>query len=306
MPDLSIIIVTYNPGPILDACLQSLPAASNGVDTEIIVVDNESSDGTPDKLHSVYPHINLIVNSDNRGFAAANNQGLHAATGDYLLLLNPDVIAHPDSFSLMINYLRNQPDVGITGPRTYDQNGKISLTAHLPFSTTQILWQYLGLDRLFPYRVYGFYRYQCEHASQPFDVGWVQAHCLMMTRQAYKVIGEMDESVFLFTEDPDICERAITNGLRIVYMPDACVIHHESTSVSRYPLVRIRHYHISPLYYFRKRKQFTAIRWLKIGFTFEIIMKLCIHLLRMKWIQEPAERTRLEAYSIVLKEIWAY
>lgn len=287
-------------------CLNSLEAGVSDLNTEIIVVDNQSEDGTPDQLRHIFPHIRLIVNEHNLGFASANNQGIAAASGDYILLLNPDVIVGPAACSIMVSFLKQNPRVGIIGPRTFDPAGYIVLTAHPPYTPWLVLWQYLGLDSLFPYQFYGQYRRACEQSANAFEVAWVQAHCLMMTCEVAAQTGGMDDGVFLFTEDPDLCERAWAAGYRVMYVPKAQVEHHESTTVSRYPLVKMRHYHISPLHYFRKRSQTFAVGLLKVGFSFELIVKFCLRLIELEWLRKTHLRERLWAYGIVLGEVWRY
>jgi GT2 family glycosyltransferase len=275
---LSIIIVTYNPGPILLDCLRSLPAGVGDLPYEVIVVDNASSDGLVGQAQAAFPQHRYILNDDNCGFAGGNNQGLALASGDYVLLMNPDVVAQSDSLRALVAYLESQPSVGIGGPRTLDRHGHLSLTAHGPYTAFNVLWQYLGLDRLFPHMVYGRYRRASGTATAPFPVAWVQAHCLMLKRAVYEQVGGLDEGFFLFCEDPDLCDRAAQIGWETHFLPGAVVHHVESSSVSRYPERRIRAYHLSPLHYFRKRRQQGQVWLLKVGFTLELLLKLFIRL----------------------------
>jgi GT2 family glycosyltransferase len=296
---LSIIIVTYNAGDIFFECLRRLDAA----DCEIIVVDNHSQDGTPQRIAESYPHIRLIANTDNPGFASANNQGLSVAQGDYLLLLNPDVLINEHTLPSMIEVFETHSDAGVVGARTYDNNGEIALTAHASATPGRILWQYLGFHRLLPG---GKYRHAVREASGPFQVGWVGAHCLMFRREVYAQIGGLDGNLFLFMEDPDFCDRAIHQGWKVYCQPSATVIHQESTTISRYPLVKMRHYHLSPLHYFRKRNQAFAVMLLKLGFTLELALKFGARLLQFAIRRDDVLRARLAAYPIVIREVWQF
>jgi GT2 family glycosyltransferase len=302
--DLTIIIVTYNPGIILYDCLRSLSAGVGDLSYEIIVVDNASQDGIVEQAIEQFPSIRFIINTENRGFAGGNNQGLAEATGQYLLLMNPDVIAEPDSLKILVDFLIDHPEAGVAGPRTMDRNGSVALTANAPYNAFTILWQYIGFDRLFPNHVYGRYRKQSASAREPFTVAWVQACCLLTRREVYAQIGGLDEGFFLFAEDPDFCDRAAQAGWKTYFVPDARVMHFESAVVSRYPERRIRNYHISPLHYFRKRQQKGQVLLLKLGFSVELGLKLVIALVGELLGKNIA--TRLPIYRNILREIWGY
>lgn len=303
---LSITIVTYNPGAILLDCLRSLTGGAAGLRYDVILVDNNSQDGMVDAAIQQYPDIEIILNKDNRGFAAANNQGLARARGGYLLLLNPDVIVGRAALAQMVTYLEQHTEVGIVGARTFDAAGDVALSAYGRYTPLSILWQYWGGDRLFPHQVFGVYRRACREATEPFAVNWVQGHCLMMRRTVYEKIGGLDEGLFLFAEEPDFCERAAKAGWKTVYLPEATVTHQESSAVARYPLVKMRHYHISPLHYFRKRGQRAAVWALKLGFALELGFKWLLRAAQNRIRPSETTRARLVAYPVVIREMWRY
>lgn len=305
MTDLSIIIVTYNPGGLVLDTLHSLPAGVGALSYEIIVVDNASTDGTPERIARERLPVRMIINPDNRGFAAANNQGLGQAVGRYLLLLNPDVIVQAGALARMAAFLEANPIAGVVGPRTLDGQGRVALTARTPLSVATVLWQYLGLDRLFPYWVYGHYRRACEQAGYPFEVGWVQGSCLMARREVYDQVGGLDEAFFLFAEEADWCDRARSAGWQVWYLPDACIVHHESTSVARYVPIKVRAHHLSPLYYFGKRGCRRSVLALKIGFTVELLVKTVVRLIQ-RLIGRADVSLHLHTYWAVLGEVWRY
>jgi GT2 family glycosyltransferase len=302
MLDLSLIIVTYNSMRDIGACLQSISAGCAGLSYEVIIADNASTDGTPQFIREQHPTVQLIANDDNKGFAGGNNQGLARAQGRYLVLLNPDVVLHEASFAPLIAFMEAHPQVGISGPRMFNGAGEPTLTAYNPYSVGMILWQYIGLDRLFPHVYYGKYRRHCESGVQPIQVGWVNGACFIIRRAVYEQIGGLDEGLFLFAEEPDYCERALQKNWQTYYLPLSSITHHESTSVSRYPLRKIRNYHISPLHYFRKRGQHGAVLLLKLGFTLELGVKSVIY-----WLRRGSDgQARREIYQQVLREVWKY
>lgn len=304
MLELSIIIVTYNPGSILLDTLSSIAAGADDLSYEILLVDNLSQDGMAAQAKTQFPEITVVFNTENRGFAGGNNDGLAKARGQYLLLLNPDVIVHPASLKILVEFMRTHPRVGVCGPRTLDHSSKVALTAHDRYSANLILWNHLGLWRLFPHRVSGRYRRMVENADAPFAVSWVQGHCLLMRREVYGQIGGLDEGFFLFAEEPDLCDRAEKAGWQTYFVPNAVVEHREATSTSRYPERKIRNHHISPLYYFRKRGQHGQVRLLKIGFTVSLLLKMGARLIQS--VRSPAVRTRIDIYRKILMEVWRY
>jgi N-acetylglucosaminyl-diphospho-decaprenol L-rhamnosyltransferase len=302
MNTLSIIIVTYNPGKILDTCLGSI------ADTpyELIVVDNQSTDGTPDRIRDRYPQIKLIISEENGGFSNGNNQGLRVANGNYLLLLNPDVIITPQAIDDLIDIMEKNPNVGIAGCRTFDSFGNIALTAYGDYTPFKILWQYWGLSTLFRNRAFEEYRLRCKKTMTPFYCSWVQGHCMMIRRDVYDQIGGLDNGLFMFAEEPDYCERSRENGWDVMFTPVPDVTHHESSTVSRYPLLKMRHYHLSPLYYFRKRNLTSAVRILKIGFLLELSVKWFIRFVQYSIRHDSSLKSKFEAYPIVIREVWEY
>ncbi len=304
MPSVSIIIVTYNPGEIVFECLRRLSAAQ--FDGEVIVVDNHSQDGTPQRLAADYPDVRLIVNMDNPGFARANNQGAAIARGELLLLLNPDVLVEPDTIAELVSVIDSCADAGVVGARTCDRSGRVSLTAHVRPTAANILWHYFGLNRLFPDWYYGKYYRQCRQAVEPFTADWVSGHCFLCRSEVYRALGGLDEVFFLFMEEPDFCDRAAALGWKTCYQPRATVTHQESTTISRYPLVKMRYYHLSPLVYFHKRQQTLTIFILKPGFIVELGLKLGVRLAQSVIHRNDAMQIRMAAYRQVIRETWRY
>ncbi|MBI1257810.1 MAG: glycosyltransferase [Chloroflexi bacterium] len=303
---LSIIIVTYRPGAILDACLQSLAVGVGSLTYETIVVDNNSQDGTDEKIRTTYPDVRLIANPENKGFASANNLGLAQAGGDYLLLLNPDVVVEPGSLQRLVEFMEGDAHVGVTGPRVLDAQGKVALSAYGAYTPFSVLWQYFGLVDVYPYVGFGHYWKRLRTATNPLEVEWLQGCCLLIRRGVYAQIGGLDDGLFMFAEEPDFCERARNAGWKIKFFPAAQIQHFESTTVSRFPLLRMRHYHISPLHYFRKRGKSAAVALLKFSFIMELFTKYGIRLLQHGLKPSDNLKAKVEAYPVVLKEIWHF
>jgi GT2 family glycosyltransferase len=202
--------------------------------------------------------------------------------------------------------METRSDAGIVGPRTFTENGRVDLSVHAPLTVASILFQFWGFDRLFPYLMMGKYLKQAETATEPFEVAWLQGHCLMFRRAVYEQIGGLDERLFLYNEEPDFCDRASEQGWKTVFIPQARVIHLGSTTISRYSYVKMLHTHISMLYYFRKRGQTTAVRLLKAGFVIELAVKWVIR--RVQRMIKPASVSadKVRAYPEILTEVIRY
>lgn len=305
MIKLSIVIVTYNPGELVLDCLSRLLMSARS-DWEIIVVDNDSRDGSPAQIQARFPEVRIIHNPENRGFAAANNVGLANAAGQYLALMNPDVLVEPDTFDELMHYLEEHCDAGIVGPRTFTGTGKVDLSVHPPLTVASILFQFWGFDRLFPYRMIGRYLRQAETATDPFEVAWLQGHCFVFRRAVYDQVGGLDEGLFLYNEEPDFCDRASKHGWKSVFVPSATVIHLGSTTISRYSYVKMLHTHISMLYFFRKRKQAISVRLLKVGFVVELVVKWAVRMFQRTIKPHSVSAEKVKAYPRVIAEVIRY
>ena len=229
---ISVIIVSYNVKEFLQQCLLSLKNALEGLSSEIIVVDNDSVDGTVNVIKNKFPEIILIENHFNKGFAAACNQGLAIARGEYILLLNPDTMLQEDTIKVMIEFFRAHPEAGAAGCKILNADGSLQLACRRSFPTlTVALPKLLGLSRLFP-KVKAFSRYNLTYLDpdQITEVDAVSGSFLMMRRAVYEQIGGLDESYFLYGEDLDYCYRIKKSGWKIYYVPDTKIIHYKGES----------------------------------------------------------------------------
>lgn len=221
-PLISIIVVTYNNLQLTQACLASLAQHCREVRHEIIVVDNASSDGSPEFLAgwaSEAPGRHLIMNAGNRGFAAANNQGLAVARGDYLVLLNNDTEVTSGWLQAMLNHLKHDPSVGMIGPVT----NNIGNEARIPirYKDSQSMQQKAR-------------RYTLAHLGERFTIRTLAFFCVMMRRQVYATAGPLDEAFGLgFFEDDDYCRRVQQAGWKVVCAEDAFVHHQLSASFNK-------------------------------------------------------------------------
>jgi GT2 family glycosyltransferase/glycosyltransferase involved in cell wall biosynthesis/uncharacterized protein (DUF3084 family)/SAM-dependent methyltransferase len=221
-PQVSVVVITYNNLEFTRACLASLDEYSQYENIEIIVVDNASSDGSPEFLSEWVAGKNnrkLILNEENRGFAAANNQGLEIATGDYLVLLNNDTYVTPGWIRTLVRHLERDKKIGLIGPVTNNIGNEARID--IAYSNMEEMLQ-KSAD------------YTHRHLGQIFTLKTAAFFCVMMPRTTYSLVGKLDE-VFGrgFFEDDDYCRRIEQHGLSIICAEDIFVHHHLSASFNK-------------------------------------------------------------------------
>lgn len=232
--DLSVIIVSWNTEDLLRRCLVSLGEHLGGVSHEVVVVDNDSTDGTAEMVTTEFPEVRLIQNPVNVGFGAANNQGMAAAMGSYLLLLNSDTYLTDGSVARLFTGVRTQPDVGVAQCRLFFPDGRLQYTAYRFPSLWLVLFEALGLYKLFRRQAPGILlRGYWDHASER-DVDWVIGAFMLIPRAVYERTRGFDERLFLYGEDREWCFRIREQGWRIRFYPSASIVHvgHASSATS--------------------------------------------------------------------------
>lgn len=232
--DLSISIVSWNTRGMLDDCLRSVYASTSDLRFEVIVVDNASTDGSPEMVRASYPQVKLIQNDCNAGFARANNQALRIARGRYFLLLNSDTLVSEGAFARMVAWMDAHPEVGACGPLLTNADGSLQPSwAAIPTLATELRGVH---DR----RVNGIDPSlmsvpQIEKLG-PFEVGWVGGACLMARRSAIDTVGPMDEGYFMYCEETDWCWRIRRAGYSVALFPGSTITHLGGASSRRAPL----------------------------------------------------------------------
>ena len=231
MVKLSVIIVSYNTRDVLMRCLESVFAHTEGLVLEVIVVDNNSIDGSPTMVEETFPAVTLIRNKANIGFAAANNVGLRSASGEFILFLNSDTVVVHDALRKSVSHLLEHPEVGILGCKLLNADGSIQPSAR-DFPT---LWS-LFLESLFVYRVLphrGVFRNPWItdlDTEQQIDI--VKGAFLLTRRSVLDDVGPLDERFFLYSEEQDWCLRANQRGWKAIYWPHAEVFHLDGASTN--------------------------------------------------------------------------
>jgi N-acetylglucosaminyl-diphospho-decaprenol L-rhamnosyltransferase len=301
MADLTLVIVSWNVCELLRRCLQSILATEG--DVEIVVVDNASTDGSLEMVREAFPQVHLIANEENRGFTAANNQGLALAHGRCLLLLNPDTEVVEDALATMVQYMDAHPEVGALGPRLLFPDGRQQpsrrrfptfATALVESTVVQEWWADNRILRRY------YMADTPDDTVQPVD--WVVGACLLVRREAYEQIGGLDEGFFMYSEELDWCKRIKDAGWEIVYLPTATVIHHEGKSSEQVVPARHIRFQTSKVRYFRKHYgslQAETLRWFLLAtYVYQLARE------GLKWLvghKRPLRAERIQAYRQVLR-----
>ena len=229
---LSIVIVNYNTEKLLKNCLESLHAGANGTPLDIWVVDNDSQDQSVAMVRSLFPQVNVIESPSNVGFSKANNMAISQGRSDYILLLNPDTLILEDAIERMVQFMDQNPKVGVAGCKVLNRDGTLYLPCRRSIPTPTIAFYRLsGLSLLFPKsRVLAKYNLTYEDPEQTHEVGAVSGAFLMIRRKVVEEIGMLDEGFFMYGEDLDWCLRTQRAGWAVMYHPDAQIIHYQGQS----------------------------------------------------------------------------
>lgn len=233
--DLSIIIVNYNVKEFLQNLIQSIYKAVENLSYEIIIVDNCSDDGSVDFIKSKFPEVTLIANKENLGFSKANNIGLKESRGDYLLLLNPDTVVGEDTLARMINFLKENNEVGLASCKILNPDGTLQLACRRSFPGPWTSFcRVTGLSSLFPKsRLFARYNLTYLDENESYEVDAISGSFMVLPRNVYEKIGGLDEQFFMYGEDLDFCYRVQKAGFKVFYFHDAQIIHYKGESTKR-------------------------------------------------------------------------
>jgi GT2 family glycosyltransferase len=264
MVDVSAIVVSYNTCDLLAESLRSASAAHDDLSVEIWVVDNASTDGSPEMVAAQFPGVHLIRNSQNVGFARANNQALRAASGQFLMLLNSDAALLPGCLAALRAAFLQHAALGICGPCLLNPDGSLQPSwGDFPTPKAEFLFQsflYKFWPGRFPYgrRVHPLLR----PAYRRFRwVDWVTGAALMLRREVFEKIGGLPDDVFMYGEDLEYCARALQAGFRVAYVPTARARHHQQTSSRRDYARWIENYTRATLAYYQRHGSADDRRW---------------------------------------------
>lgn len=223
---LSIILVVYNTRDEIVNCLETLHRFPAPFPTEILVIDNASSDDSPEAVREMFPHVRLLVNEDNLGYSGGVNQGIRNAHGEFLLVLNPDISVHEGSLEALVRYMQAHPKIGIAGSKLLNPDGTVQLSTRRFYTFRTFLYRRTPLGKLFPKgRVLRDHLMLDWDHDDNRDVDWMIGACMLVRRRAIEEVGHMDERFFLYFEDVDWCYRMQQHGWRVSYVADSVMSH---------------------------------------------------------------------------------
>jgi N-acetylglucosaminyl-diphospho-decaprenol L-rhamnosyltransferase len=273
--ELSVIVVNWDTRDLLVQCLLSVYDTTSDLESEVIVVDNASVDGSAEMVSREFPRARVIKNTENVGFARANNQAIAISQGRYLLLFNSDAIATPGSIQSLVSLGNAEPCAGVVGAQLLHPDGSFQ-ASHTPFPT---LWQEFliltGLGRLLLGRWYP--SRGPEEDKGPQVVDYVEGACMLVRREALGDVGGLDEGYFMYAEEVDWCYAMRAKHWQVWYQPAAKVIHlGGGSSRSRYPQ-REGDLYRSRVQFFRKHYGDRAARLLKLQIYSLTAIKIAVH-----------------------------
>ena len=226
-PDVSIIIVAWNVKKLLLDCLASVYEKTRDIRFEVIYVDNASQDGSVDVVRQRFPDVRIIQNSENRGFIKANNQGIEIAKGRYVLLLNSDTLVLDNAITKTVQFADEHTDAAVVGCRVLNPDKTLQRTCFMYPSILNLFLAATYLYKMFPNsRFFGRERMTWWSFDEAREVETVCGCYSLVRREAIDHVGVMDETYFVYGDDPDWCYRFSNAGWKVMFMPDAQIIHY--------------------------------------------------------------------------------
>jgi len=267
---LSIIIVNYNVKEYLSQCLSSIYKSKVSFSYEIIVVDNNSSDGSVEFIQQNFPDVILLPLKENKGFGFGNNKGFELARGKYLLLLNPDTVLQEDTLEKMYEFMETHKDVGIAGCKVLNPDGTLQLACRRGFPTLWVAFTKLfGLQSLFPKsKLFARYNLTFLDPDEITLVDAISGSFMFVRREVYEQLGGFDVSFFMYGEDIDFSYRAKQAGWEVAYVPTTSIIHYKGESTKRS--------FIDSTYHFFKSMEIFARKHLSSSFWFIFLIRIGI------------------------------
>ncbi|MEO6166069.1 MAG: glycosyltransferase family 2 protein [Chitinophagales bacterium] len=311
MLEVSVIIVNYNVRFFLEQTLLSVKKAVLSINAEIIVVDNNSVDGSGEMIQDKFPDIVYIVNKLNMGFAKANNQGIAIAEGKFVLLLNPDTIVEEDTIEKCIQFMQAHPEAGALGVKMLDGKGNFLPESKRGFPSPAVaFYKAFGLSALFPKsKLFGGYHlgYLSENETNEVDV--LSGAFMFIRRAALDKAGWLDESFFMYGEDIDLSYRIVKAGFKNYYFAGTRIIHYKGESTRKGTMNYVRMFYQAMIIF--TQKHFSSggagfyIFMLKVAIYLRAVLSVVSSFMR-QWSLPIADALIMYGGMILLKNYWQY
>lgn len=273
---ISVIIVSYNVKDFICQCIRSVYRSDlKDEDYEIIVIDNDSHDNTINNLENEFPNVKIIKNEINEGFSKAVNKGYQISKGDYICILNPDVIIQNDTLSKLLKKTTKDSNIGAIGPKIINTDGTVQHSCKRSFPTPiNSIFRLLKLDKIFPKsKIFGKYNLTYLDVDKEHAVDVLSGAFMFIPKKIFKLVDGFDQRFFMFGEDIDLCHKIKDLGYKIIYTPDSEIIHYKGESVKNAPYDMINvFYSAMDLYYQKYSKKYKYWKFIssfvKIGLFF--------------------------------------
>ncbi|MHB8160079.1 MAG: glycosyltransferase family 2 protein [Thermoleophilia bacterium] len=226
---LSVAIISRNTCDVLRDCIATIPVAAGGLEHEIIVVDNDSTDGSVEMVRNNFPDVRLIANTENLGFPKAVNQGICESSGRYIAILNADILPPQKALQRLVEHMDAKPAVAAAGPQLMGRDGRLQYSGGYAPSPAAVLRQLTGLNTLMGNRARGL-AVRARSPKRVMSVDWLCGACLVVRGQAIDDVGGFDESVFMYAEDVEYGLRLRKSGWQLHLVPWVRVIHYGGLS----------------------------------------------------------------------------
>jgi len=250
-PKVSVLIVSYNVKQYIIHCIDSIKRSNYNGQIEIIVVDNNSFDGSLNKIKQQFKDVKCIQNDDNVGFGNAVNQTAKVASGKYYLILNPDTIIEESTISTFVNYLEDNNTVGMVGPKIVNSDGTLQKGCKRSFPTIGVaLPKLLGLDKVFKNMKWAS-RYNLNYLDMDeiHKVDAISGSCMFLRTDLFNKIGGFDEQFFMYGEDLDLCYQVFKKGFEVHYLPKTQIMHYQGESVKSAPYDSLNAFYTSMIFF---------------------------------------------------------
>src|SRR5690606_5773621 len=255
---LSVIILNYNVRYFLEQCILSVQQALQGLDAEIIVIDNNSVDGSCDMVSEKFPQITLISNKENVGFSKANNQGVAIAKGEYVCILNPDTAVSEDTFYKVLAFAERQENPGAVGVKLIDGTGNFLPESKRNIPTPKVSYYKLTGKQNNKYSYYADHVHENEIAEVSVLVGAF----MLMKKTVYQEVGGFDEDYFMYGEDIDLSYKLIKANYKNYYSGETTVLHYKGESTTKDKVYFNRFYGAMKIFYKKHFHLNIFIKWM--------------------------------------------
>ena len=271
--DVSVIIVSYNVIKFLQKCLESLYKTPTEVKFEVLVVDNNSTDGSAEMIQLNFPLVHWIQNDHNKGFAAANNQAIMQSSGRYIWMLNPDTILVDDALSPLVNLLDENPQAAVCGSRLLNHDYSLQPSCY-PFPTLgREFWRLFHLDLIRKIAEYPMHQWDLD---KPVEVDNIQGASLLLRRAFLDQIGLLDDSFFMYTEEVDLNYRLKKAGWKIYWEPRSKIIHYGGQSTKLNQTAMFLQLYKTKIQFFRKHYSGITTSFYKLVLALAAILRIVV------------------------------